>query len=205
MRSPRGFHSALPAADQRVSREADHDRNERPSRGRKPHGEERRGEEAAGRVHAGNVHERDRDDVMQKRDAGLSAGAEIPAEREVHTGKNAVKDIPAHILPARCYHVRVRREQPHDRLRDKLREHADGDAEADGNAHGVAERFAGALRLARTDILRADSGDRGEHGRWDEENKAYHLLDDAHSGGIGQPAAVAMTVMTMNAIWISPS
>lgn len=99
MRSPRGFHSALPAADQRVSREADHDRNERPSRGRKPHGEERRGEEAAGRVHAGNAHERDRDDVMQKRDAGLSAGAEIPAEREGTPAKMQSKIYPRIYCP----------------------------------------------------------------------------------------------------------
>ncbi len=62
---------------------------------------------------------------MQERQPGFSAGAEIPAEAEMDTGKNAVPDISSQVLPTQPYHIRTAfgvsvRKQRYNGFRRKL-------------------------------------------------------------------------------------
>ena len=57
---------------------------------------------------------------MDERQFAAAIGAEIPAETEMHPGKEAVENIPAQIPRARRNDGGVGGEQPHDIRRDEL-------------------------------------------------------------------------------------
>ena len=127
---------------------------------------------------------------MQKRQPGPPAGAEIAAEAELDTDKEAVPDIAAQILPSCCDDAFIGREQPHDGLGYKLNKDAYKHAEAGGYCNCVPQCFLRTLRLSRSEILRAERRHRREHRRGHKEQKAYDLFDYADGGGISEPAAV---------------
>ena len=95
---------------------------------------------------------------MQERQLRLAAGAEIAAEAELDTGKEAVPDVAAQILPAGDGHCRVRREQGDQRLRRKLDSRDDEHVEAAAERDRPLQRPDRALRLARADGLRDGDG-----------------------------------------------
>ena len=124
-------------------REGDHtDENgkQRTRRVGQSHRQKRLREQAGRQICAGDAHQKDRPEVMQERQRRLAAGAEIAAEAELDTGKEAVPDIAAQILPAGDGHRRVRREQSDPRLRRKLDSRADGLRDGDGRPHRAGPR-----------------------------------------------------------------
>ena len=146
----------LAAQDDGVGDHADEDGEQRPRCAGKSHGQQRLREIPGGKIRAGNANKHDREEIVQKRDARLAAGAEITAEAELHAGKEAVPDVAAQILPARGGDGGIRREEADERLGDKLDEDDDRDAERAGDHRGVAQCETHAFGLARADILRAE-------------------------------------------------
>ena len=118
---------------------------------------------------------------MQKRQPGPPAGAEIAAEAELHPGKEAVPDVPAQILSPGQHRRLVRREQAHQRLGKKLHRNDRDRSKPAGQADGPEQGLLRPLRLSSAEILRAQRGDRRQHRRRDEEQKADDLLHDPHS------------------------
>lgn len=97
---------------------------------------------------------------MQEGQTGFSAGAEIAAEAEMNSGKNAVKNVPAEILPAKADDLcAVRRagvcEQSDNRLGDELNCDRGQNTEARGKHDGVPQRLDCPAGFPGTDILRA--------------------------------------------------
>lgn len=79
--------------------QADDYRQQRAGGRSQSHGEQGRGEEPRGQVNARHTHQRNGRNIMQEGQTEFSAGAEIAAEAEMNSGKNAVKNVPAEILP----------------------------------------------------------------------------------------------------------
>ena len=105
-------------------------------------------------------------------------------------GKNRVENVAAHIAGAGGDYCSVlgkkadkrRRHQPHQR-RDQAAIHY-------RDRHGIFEYLTCAVALAGAGVLRRERADGGAHGTRHNEQKADHLLDQAHGGGVDEPSVV---------------
>ena len=127
---------------------------------------------------------------MRKADITLAVRSEKAAKANVNAGEDRVENIAAHIASAGRDHRGVlgkkaekrRCHQPHQNRDQAAVHHRDG--------HGVLEHLTRAVALACAGVLRRERADGGAHGTRHNEQKADHLLDQAHGGGVDQPAVV---------------
>ena len=127
---------------------------------------------------------------MDERQLAAAIGAEIPAETEMHPGKEAVENIPAQIPRARRNDGGVGGEQPHDIRRDELHQHGRHRTKAQRNADAVPQRSRCTVVAACADFLCAQRRHGGEHRRRHQEHKADELFHHAHSSCVCQAAPV---------------
>ena len=127
---------------------------------------------------------------MQERKLAAAVSAEIPAEAEVDTRKEAVPDIPAQVPAARDGHSRVAGKQSHGIGGDKLHQHTHDGPKGQRNADGVVQCPGGTVVLSCAHVLGPQRRHRGQHRGRHQEDEADDLLHDAHSGGVRQAAPV---------------
>ena len=90
------------AFQQQVGCQADEHRQQRADRRGKAHGQQVVREQLGHEIGPRHTHQHDGQNVMQERKLAAAVSAEIPAEAEVDTRKEAVPDIPAQVPAARA-------------------------------------------------------------------------------------------------------
>ena len=105
-------------------------------------------------------------------------------------GKNRVENIAAHIAGAGSDYCSVLGKKANKRRRHQPHQHRDQAAVHHRDGHGVFEHLTRTVALARTGVLRRECADGGAHGTRYNEQKADHLFDQAHGGGVDQAAMV---------------
>lgn len=124
----------------------------------KPIGKSVAGNQLRGQVNAGDTHKCNGENIMQERQPGFSASAEVAAEAKMDTRKNAVPDISSQVLSAQPYHIRTAlgvfiRKQRYDGFCRKLNDDGGKHPEAHGKQDRIPQRLDCPFGLLRTDIL----------------------------------------------------
>ena len=127
---------------------------------------------------------------MRKADVALAVRSEKAAKANVDAGKNRVENIAAHIAGAGRDYRGVLGKKADKRRCHQPHQHRDQTAVHHRDGHGVFEHLTCTVALACAGVLRRERADGGTHRTWHDEQKADHLLDQAHGGGVDQPAVV---------------
>ena len=127
---------------------------------------------------------------MRKADVALAVCSEKATKANVDAGKDRVENIAAHVAGAGRDHRGVFGKKADKRRRHQPHQHRDQAAVHYRDRHGVLEHLTRAVALARAGVLRRECADGSAHGTRHNEQKADHLLDQAHGGGVDEPSVV---------------
>ena len=130
------------------------------------------------------------DDIMQERKFRAAASAEVPAERKMQAGKNAIEDIALQVSRTSGDDRRIQREPADDRRGRELCDRRYCHTKDRTDDEGIPEGLPRPRALPRPNILCAQSRYRRQHRRGHEEHEADELLDDADCRRIGEPAHI---------------
>ena len=186
-RLPRNHAAALKP---RIEAKADQHGKQRSRRRGHTHGKQRVWKQFGCQIRSGHTNQGDGHDIVDETDIGAPACGEEATEAEMDACEDAVDDIAMKILGPQRNHRRIGGEQTDNGACRQFHDDRYDNAVDDGDRGGVSQRLRRSLHPAGADVLRRDSGYRGQHGRRHQEQRADHLFDDADGGRIVQATVV---------------